>query len=95
MFWHIITLVLTPFFGYFPSKKLGLFENLPKPVVYQWRNWGKQPNYFLSEFNSSDLFFEKITCPTLILSFSKDQFAPKGAVDWFAKLFINSKIDRQ
>lgn len=95
VFWHFLIPLLTPIFGYFPSKKIGLFENLPKQVVYQWKNWGIHPNYFLNEFNSDDLSFEKILCPVLILSFSKDKFAPKETVDWFTKLFTNSKTDRQ
>lgn len=95
MFWHVLIPGLTPLFGYFPSKTLGLFENLPKPVVNQWKNWGKHPNYFLKEYNKTDLFFGKIKCPTLVLSFSKDEFAPKETVDWFAQLFTSTTVDRR
>ncbi len=95
VFWYVLIPLLTPIFGYFPAKFLGLFENLPKQVVYQWRNWGKHPNYFLNEYNKTDLFFGKINCPTLVLSFSKDDFAPKETVDWLAQLFTSTTVDRR
>jgi len=95
LFWNILIPTATSLYGYFPAKKLKLFENLPKRVVYQWRKWGNKKNYFLSETKNEDLQIESITCPLLVLSFTKDNFAPKSAVDWLAKLFINAKVERQ
>lgn len=95
MFWYIMIPSFTPLFGYFPAKKLGLFENLPKQVCYQWRKWGIHRDYMLSEFNDNDLYFKTITNPLLSLSFPRDQFAPKRTVDWLTDRFINAKIDRQ
>jgi len=95
LFWHVLIPFFTPIFGYFPAKRLGLFENLPKAVVYQWMKWGKHPEYFLKEFSQDDLFYGKITCPTLVLSFTKDGLASKEGVDWFARQFTSSKVDRK
>jgi len=95
LFWNVIIPVTTPIFGYFPAKKMKLFENLPKHVTYQWRHWGNKKDYFLANTKESDLFLNTITCNVLILSFPKDAFAPKQTVDWLAKHFVNAKVDRR
>ncbi|QRM87943.1 alpha/beta fold hydrolase [Lacinutrix sp. WUR7] len=93
VFWYALIPITTPLFGYFPAKKLGLFENLPRHVVYQWRKWGVHPEYMFSEF--SDLQFSNIKCNVLSLSFPRDSYAPKETVDWLASKFTNTKVDRR
>lgn len=94
LFWFVLIPCLTPFFGYFPAKKLGLFENLPKRAVYEWASWGKRKEYLMHFRNDQDYFFDKIEIPLLVLSFSKDTFAPKTTVDWLAKQFTNADLER-
>ncbi|REE08542.1 putative alpha/beta hydrolase [Winogradskyella pacifica] len=94
-FWYVLIPTLTPFFGYFPAKKIKLFENLPKHMAYQWRHWGTHKDYMLREFNFEDLQFKNFNKPLLALSFTKDKFASKASVDWLAKQFTKAKIDRQ
>lgn len=95
LFWNLLIPIATSLYGYFPGRKLKLFENLPKQVVYQWRNWGNKKDYFLSEAKKETLHLESISCPILILSFPNDNFAPRKAVNWLANLFVNAKVDRQ
>ena len=94
-FWNFLIPTATPLFGYFPAKKIGLFESLPKQVAYQWRSWGNKQDYFLSEPKKENLQLENVTCSMLILSFSKDNFAPKKTVDWLASVYSFAKVDRQ
>ncbi|NRD21105.1 alpha/beta fold hydrolase [Winogradskyella eckloniae] len=94
-FWYLLIPVLTPLFGYFPAKKIGLFENLPKLVAYQWQRWGKHKDYLLSEFDFDELQFKNYNKSMLALSFPKDKFASKSSVDWLAKQFVNAHVDRQ
>lgn len=95
IFWNIFIPLITPLFGYFPSKLMGLFENLPKQMVYQWRRWAQTKNYMLSEFKHEDLHFSEFNKPLLSLSFPRDEYAPKSAVDWLTQQFVNAKIDRR
>ena len=95
VFWNVMIPALTPIFGYFPAKKIGLFESLPKNMVKQWRRWAQRPNYMLSEFNIEDTEFVNYTKPVLVLSVPKDEYAPKPAVDWLAEQFTNAKVDRR
>jgi predicted alpha/beta hydrolase len=92
-FWYALIPITTPLFGYFPAKKLGLFENIPKHVVYQWRKWGIHPEYMFGQFE--DLQFSKIKCSVLALSFPRDLFASKASVDWLVSKFTNTKVDRR
>jgi len=95
LFWHGMIPVLTPIFGYFPAKKIGLFENLPRKVVYEWAKWGQHQDYMMGHYDFEDIYFGKIEVPMLILSFPRDSYAPKRSVDWLADQYINAKIDRK
>lgn len=94
-FWYILIPLLTPFFGYFPAKKIRLFENLPKQMAYQWQRWGKHKDYMLSEFNFEDLQFKNYNKDLLSLSFTNDEYASKKSVDWLTAQFSSAKIDRR
>lgn len=93
LFWYVVIPFFTPLFGYFPSKKLGLFENLPKPMIYEWASWGKQKEYMM-HFKNEDYLFDQIKVPILAWSFPKDSFAPKAAVDWMASQYKNAEVTR-
>ncbi len=93
-FWYALIPLITPIFGYFPAKKLGLFENLPKNMVYEWASWGKQKKYMMHFYNQSDYFFDAIKIPMLALSFSKDDFAPQNTVDQLAQHYSNAQLER-
>ena len=92
-FWNILIPFFTPIFGYLPTKKLGLFENLPKNVVYEWASWGKKKDY-LMHFRDEHFHFHNIKTPILSWSFPKDSFAPKKTVDWLAEQFKNAQVTR-
>ena len=70
-FWNMIIPWTTPLFGYFPAKRLGLFENLPKEMVSQWRRWGMHPDYLMG-FKDSTYLFDDLKMPILSLSFPAD-----------------------
>ena len=95
LFWNVLTPILTPIFGYFPAKKLGLFENLPKGVVYDWRKWGKHKNYMMGYHSINETYYNQFKIPMLVLSFPRDSYAPKKTVDWLSNLFTNATVDRR
>lgn len=95
LYWNGLIPITTSLFGYFPTKKLGLFENLPKKATSQWRRWANHPEYMLGEFNREETNFDTISCPILVLSFPRDFYAPKPSVDWLAEQYTKAKIDRR
>ena len=93
LFWHVIIPGLSPPFGYFPAKHFGLFENLPKKMAYQWKRWGKHPDYLMREPGESHLFHE-LQMPILSLSFPGDTLAPPPTVDWLARQYTRAAVER-
>ncbi len=93
--WYFLIPIFTPIFGYFPAKKLGLFENLPKNMAYEWAKWGKRKNYLMNYHNHNNTYFSKIKAPILVLSFPRDRYASKKTVDWLANQFKNASVDRR
>ncbi|MBX2840797.1 MAG: alpha/beta fold hydrolase [Flammeovirgaceae bacterium] len=91
-FWKILIPVLNNLYGYFPAKKIGLFENLPKGVAREWQKWASNSNYLFKYLPEEKMNYEKITKPFLSFSFSDDEFAPKKAVDKLVGYYKNANI---
>lgn len=94
LLWYVMIPAMTSVFGYFPSKGLGLFENLPKQMVYEWSKWGKQKQYMMHFYNEQEYYFDRLDVPLLSWSFPKDHFAPKETVDWLTSQYKNAKVER-
>ena len=92
-FWNVMIPWTTPFFGYFPAGHLGLFENLPRGMAYQWKRWGKRAEYMMA-YRNSDYLFEELKMPILSLSFPGDHLAPPKTVDWLARQYPNATVTR-
>jgi len=80
--WHVLMPGLTPVFSYFPSKKLGLSEDLPAGVARQWARWGRHPDYIVDD-DGKPLRdgFRRFTGPIRSYSFTDDIHAPRAAVE--------------
>ncbi|WP_020530797.1 alpha/beta hydrolase family protein [Flexithrix dorotheae] len=91
-FWKCLIPVMNPIFGFFPAKKLGLFEDLPKGVAAQWQQWGTSPDYLFKYLPEEKENYEKIRKPFLAVSFSDDEFAPKKAVDRLVGFYANADM---
>lgn len=88
--WHILFPVLLNSFGYLNSKKISGMENLPRNVANQWRNWGKNSDYILSDESIKDTFYEKIKVDITAFSIEDDDFAPLAAVQWMTRQYKNA-----
>ncbi len=42
---HLAGPLLTPLFGYFPGKRLGMVGDLPAPAARQWMRWCRHPEF--------------------------------------------------
>ena len=92
-FWNILIPGTLPFFGYFPARHLGLFENLPKEMARQWSRWGVQPEYMMA-YQDASYRFKDLTMPILALSFPGDTLAPPQTVDWLAQQYTRAQVER-
>lgn len=79
--WHLGMPLLSTMFGYFPSKVVGLGEDLPKGVALEWASWCRHPRYLFGSGDTLDLSrYCTLTMPLLAYSFEDDTYAPRPSV---------------
>lgn len=74
--WYALMPGLSHLLGYFPARRLGLGEDLPRGVALEWSRWCRRPEY-LGDWSGHRRF----TAPVLGFSFADDPIAPRRAVD--------------
>lgn len=93
--WHFLIPVLSVLFGYFPGKKLGLSEDLPKNMALEWRKWCCSKNYLFDHHPDATQKYETIHCPIVSFSAEDDHFAAKITVDWLTDKYANAQTKRK
>lgn len=89
--WHAFMPGLTWVFSYFPSKKLGLSEDLPRGVAKQWAFWGRHPHYIVDDQgNPIRKSFLSFSGSIRSYSFADDIDAPRVAVENLLQLYENA-----
>lgn len=89
--WYILFPVILNTFGYLHSKKISGMENLPKNVANQWRNWGKNRDYILSDKSINETYYDKVKVDVTAFSIEDDDFAPLESVQWMTSQYQNAK----
>jgi len=95
LFWFAAIPLLTPLFGYFPGRRLGMVGDLPAGVAWQWRRWATHPQYLLSEGEAMRRSFEAVTVPVLGYSFADDPMLTKHAIDELHGFYRNARVERR
>ncbi|MBS2020776.1 MAG: alpha/beta fold hydrolase [Deltaproteobacteria bacterium] len=74
LFWFGAVPLLTPLFGYFPGRRLGMVGDLPRGVVMQWRRWCMNREYSVGvEGAEVRALYAGVTTPMTSLSFTDDE----------------------
>jgi predicted alpha/beta hydrolase len=80
--WHALMPLGVRAVGFFPSRRLGLGEDLPPGVARQWAEWGRSPHYIAGPPGGAVRDrFARLRLAIRAYSFSDDNFAPRPAVD--------------
>lgn len=89
--WHIIFPLITKVFGYFPGKKLGLLEDIPKGVIEQWNNRRKHADMKKQmETTGTTFYYDQYESKLLTLGIEDDPIGTKSAITRIHELFIKS-----
>lgn len=89
--WYLLVPVVTTALTYFPSKRLGLAEDLPGGVAIEWARWCRHPHYIVDRKGQPvRRYFEAFEAPILYYSFEDDGYAPKEAVEYLANCYVNA-----
>ncbi|MEM8762630.1 MAG: alpha/beta fold hydrolase [Bacteroidota bacterium] len=89
--WYVLFPVVLNLFGYLNAKRISGMENLPKNMANQWRNWGKHPDYLMSDSSITELHYQKITTPISVFGIADDDLAPLSAVQWMTLQYQNAE----
>ena len=100
--WHALMPAVTLLFGYFPARRLGLGEDIPRTIALQWalrrspelRPKGIGPGY--ARVQSLLDRCAELQRPALVVSVSDDAFATEGGVkrllSYYPRLFPLQRV---
>ena len=92
LWWGLLP-AATALCGYFPSRGLGLGEDLPKGVALEWARWCRNAEYFVDEAGRPlRPHFASVEAPILAFSFADDPFAPRTAVDQLLSFYTSASV---
>ncbi len=87
---HLFISSVSWLFGYFPGKKFGILNDLPKGVVDEWITWCKNPNGLFDDF--SDHNYRKLQVPLLAINFSDDWRSRKKGIKALLEHFTSACV---
>jgi predicted alpha/beta hydrolase len=88
--WYLAMPGLAAVLDYFPSRRLGLGEDLPRGVAQQWARWCRSPRY-LENYAGH----RRLRMPMLALSFADDPFAPRPAVEALHREYAGATVSHR
>lgn len=92
--WHFLFPTITNMIGYFPGKKLGLLEDVPKGVVQQWHARRRDPSMIKQlESNGIEVYFDQFNGRLLTLAISDDPIGTEPALKRIHDLFENAETN--
>lgn len=91
LLWWMIAPALTPLFGYFPGRKLGVVGDLPRGVIEQWRRWCLHPEYCVGvEGEAVRARFAQVTAPLTSISFTDDEMMSAANTESLHSFYANA-----
>lgn len=92
--WHLILPLLTPLFGYFPAKRLGLMEDLPAGVARQFHARRRHPDWLrLLEREGLASYHQQVRAPVLAIGIADDPYGTRDATLRHHRLFENAPVE--
>jgi predicted alpha/beta hydrolase len=93
--WHVAMPVLTALFGYFPGKRLGWLEDLPKGVANEWsfRGARMERSHPPEEREKVIRRFSAVTAPILAIAVSDDELGTPAAIRRGLGYYRNARVE--
>jgi len=93
-FWFVAIPALTPLFGFFPGRRLGMVGDLPAGVARQWRRWCTHAEYLLAEGEEARRAVASLAIPIRCYSFEDDDIVTRKAVDEMQGYYRSASVER-
>lgn len=92
--WHVLGPLIVRTRGYLAWSVLGMGEDLPRDVFYQWRHWCQWPRYFFDDPAMPDiaLQFAQVRTPILAINATDDKWAPPASREAFMAGYRNAPV---
>jgi predicted alpha/beta hydrolase len=93
--WWVLGPLIMKTRGYLAWSRLGMGEDLPRDVFYQWRHWCQWPRYFFDDpamAGVSDLFAQ-VKIPIRAINASDDTWAPPASRDAFMAAYASAQLE--
>ncbi len=93
--WHVLGPLLVRAKGYLAWSLLGMGEDLPRDVFYQWRHWCRWPRYFFDDPAMPEVsgLFAQVRTPILAINATDDKWAPPASRDAFMAGYSNAPVE--
>jgi len=94
--WRVIGPLLVQTRGYLAWSALGLGEDLPRDIFYQWRRWCGWPRYFFEDPALPDLAarFAAVRTPIRAVNAVDDKWATPASRDAFMAAYSGAPVER-
>ncbi|WP_377277404.1 alpha/beta fold hydrolase [Rhizobium sp. R86522] len=94
--WHVAMPAITLALGYFPGKRLGWLEDLPKGVAYGWGLQQGRAEQGLSREAAEVMRdrFATAACPILSVAMSDDEIATPKAIDRAMRYYRRAAVTK-
>jgi predicted alpha/beta hydrolase len=92
--WHVLGPLIVRTKGYLAWSLLGMGEDLPRDVFYQWRHWCRWPRYFFEDPAMPELSaqFAQVRTPILAINATDDKWAPPASRDAFMAAYTHAQV---
>jgi predicted alpha/beta hydrolase len=93
--WHVAMPILTALFGYFPGKRLGWLEDLPKGVANEWSFRGARMERSHPARERAEVIrrFNAVTSSILAIAVSDDELGTPAAIRRGLRYYGNAKVE--
>jgi predicted alpha/beta hydrolase len=94
LFWRLFVPAATAALGYFPAKRLGLGEDLPRDAALEWARWCDHPDYFVDDAGERlPLRFDAFAGAIRAACIDDDWMAPQASVDALTQRYSHAPIE--
>ncbi len=93
--WRVLGPLIVRTHGYLAWSLLGMGEDLPRNVFFQWRHWCQWPRYFFDDPEQAHLAkpFAEVNIPIRAINATDDKWAPPASRDAFMSAYQKAELE--
>jgi predicted alpha/beta hydrolase len=95
LLWNVLGPLMTKIYGYAPMSKMGVGEDIPAGVFWDWRKWCRYPHYFFDDPDAKNITekFTLVNIPIAAAAATDDRWAPPSSRDAFFQGLSAARVD--